>query len=325
MKQEAEQLVHSATASEFIIGKQLESISITLDKVRAALAPNWERQTKSNPLLNNRLDLLGSAMPSVQAVTLLNKAGVVVASSKPQLIGESFAERDYFSLVKTAPHEQTLYVSPPFEGIFKDWLIAFSKAVLDSDGELAGVVIILLNSQEYKQSLNTLRPRIDTWASLVHGDGVLFAWEPETLGILGRNLAQPGSLFSQHLHSGRSKSFYSDTTLIDNKPSMIAIHTVKPAKLNMDKPLIIGIARNTASLYGKLQKDIFYIAAVFIFLNLFVGVGLYLSQRTRYKSSLSLAESEQVCLIELYFLIVFSRLLHKVCAIKRKQLCCLLI
>jgi len=258
LAQEKWQLIRSATTSEYVIGQQIERISITLDKIRLMLAPDWEKQDTNHQLLDERLELLSSAMPSVQAVTLVDKDGQAIASSTQQVIGKSFAYRDYFSLAKEAPDKETLFVSPPFEGIYGDWLIAFSKAILDEKGEFSGVVFILLNAQEYKQSLNVLRPTEDTWAMLAHSDGVLFAWEPEAIAVTGENLAKPGTLFAQHLESGSRASFFSEAVVADNKSSLMAIRSISPDNLNMNNPLILGVARGTDELYQALQRTYGY-------------------------------------------------------------------
>lgn len=286
LAQEKAQLIRAAAASEYVIAEQITRINITLDKMRLMLAPDWKAQGRSNQPLNEKLALLSTAMPSVQAITLVDENGQAIASSKPQVVGQSFAYRDYFHLPKQKPEEKTLFVSPPFKGIYGDWLMAFSKTVLDEKGEFAGVVFLLLSAQEYKESLNTLRPTVDTWAMLAHGDGLLFAWEPETVAVEGKNLAQPGSLFMQHRESGREASFFSGIVLANNEKSFIAAHTISPTNLSMNKPLILGIARNIATLYQVLQRNTMYIAAIFLLVNFTAGLALYLSQRARQKSAL---------------------------------------
>ncbi|WP_051168238.1 sensor domain-containing diguanylate cyclase [Marinospirillum minutulum] len=290
--QEKGQLIRSAAASEYVIGQQLERISTTLDKIRSMLAPDWEEKAGSNKLLGERLELLSSAMPSIQVISIANKKGKTVASSKPQVVGKSFTYRNYFHVPKSTPQEELLFVSPPFEGIYGDWLIAFSKAILDEQGNFSGVVYILLNAEEYKESLSSLRPTEETWAALVHGDGLVFAWEPEVVATQGQNLARPGSLFTQHRESGREASFFSETVLANNEQSFIAVRTISPPNLYMNKPLILGVARNTAKLNQALYLNIIYIAVIYLFLNLATGLALYLSQRARQKSALKVESIE---------------------------------
>lgn len=292
LTQEKEQLIRSAAVSEYVIGQQIRRINITLDKMRLMLASDWKEQGNSNQPLNEKLALLSTAMPSVQAITLVDENGQTIASSKPQIVGQSFAYRDYFHLPKQKPEEKTLFVSPPFKGIYGDWLMAFSKAVLDENGEFSGVVFLLLNAEEYKESLNTLRPTVDTWAMLIHGDGILFAWEPETVAVEGKNLAKPESLFTKHLNSNKDASFFSGIATVINEASFMAIRTISPSHLQMNKPLILGVARNTATLYKVLQRNAMYIAAIFLLVNFTAGIALYLSQRTRQKSALKVESIE---------------------------------
>lgn len=292
LAQEKSQLIRSAAASDYVIGQQLERISITLDKIRLMLAPDWEEKGGSNKLLGERLELLSTAMPSIQAITLVNTRGEAIASSKPQVVGQSFAYRDYFHVPKDNPQEEVLYVSPPFEGIYGDWLIAFSKAVLDEQGQFSGVAFILLNAEEYKESLSSLRPTLETWAALVHGDGIVFAWEPESVALTGQNLAKPGSLFTQHRDSGRAVSFFSGTVIANKEASLLAVRTLSPVNLAMNKPLVLGVALNTTQLYQGLLRTSIQIAAIYIFLNFAAAIALYLSQLTRQKSALKVERIE---------------------------------
>lgn len=60
----------------------------------------------------------------------------------------------------------------------------------------------------------------------------------------------------------------------------------------MNKPLILGVARNTTKFNQALYLNIIYIAVIYLFLNLATGLALYLSQRTRQKSALKVESIE---------------------------------
>lgn len=323
LAQYSEQLVHSASASELIITQQLENINAALEKNREAFKPNWEKDNETKHFLEERLEILASAMPSVQAITIINKMGTAIASSKKSLIGESFAQRTYFKTPAASPQKETLYVSPPFQGIYGDWLIALSKVIFDKEGNFSGIILLLLNSEEYKKSLDTIRPTPQTWTALVHHDGLVFSWEPESLASKGQNLAKPNSLFNRHLKSGNSVSFFSDLVIANNKQSIIAIRTISPTNLKMDKPLVLAVGHGIDALNQSFHRAIFYISSVFLFINIISVVALYLSQSARRKSNLIAKEAESHALELSQQLSSFFELTPNLLAITNKKGYCL--
>jgi hypothetical protein len=153
MAQEKEQLVHSAAMAEAIVRKQLEDINTTLDKIRAPLTQDKELKGVTNGAISDRLEILASAMTSVQIISVLNTQGIMTASSNKQLIGQSFAQRNYFRTPASAPAHEMLYVSEPFKSVYGDWLIGLSKVFFDRDGAFAGIVLIALDAKEYSLTL----------------------------------------------------------------------------------------------------------------------------------------------------------------------------
>lgn len=201
---EKDRLVNAASAAEIMISDQLNKIRITLDNVRASLGPDWQRSDSNALFISDRLNILASAMISVRGLFILDALGTVVASNQAQFVGQSFAHRDYFLAPAGSPLSDTLYVSPPFENAAGVWLIVVSKAIVDVDGEFAGVVAVSLDPQDFKLTLNAVRNSPQTWAALIHGDGNIFVWEPTGQELDVMNLAQPGTLFMQHMQIGRA-------------------------------------------------------------------------------------------------------------------------
>lgn len=279
--QEQSQLIHSAAASDIVISKQLQSIDTTLKNIRAVFTPGWELYADMEGFYQKRLSGLATAMQNVQAITVFDDKGVAIASSKEELIGESFAYRDYFLTAKAEPSEERLYLSSPFKGVYDDWLIGFSKVITDNQGQFAGIALILLNSEEYKQSLSILRQSPQAWAALADGTGLLFASEPDTLELTGQSITKPLSFFSRHMQSGRIASLYKGVVSANNENSLIAIRTINPAGLNMDKPLVLAVGRNLRELKQTLHRDLFFISIVFLIITFTSGIALLLSQRAR--------------------------------------------
>ncbi|MGI2176552.1 diguanylate cyclase [Shewanella ulleungensis] len=290
MIQDKKQLQLAAEASQSVISKQIANISKILDIVRRDILPSLDGE--STQLKHTRLKELASVIPNVQTIMIMDNEGVVTDSSRMSVLGKSFAYREYFLAAVKKPAKETLYVSPPFQGIYGDWLIGLSKTIIGSTGQFNGVVVILLNAEDYSQSLNILDPTVNSWASIAHANGVLFAWEPSDHAMTGKNISIKGSLFNQHMQSGNTASLFSDIVVANNKYSIVAVRTINPINLYMNKPLILGIGRNLDGFYPVLQKDIWFFSSIFLMINVIGSISLFVSQRTRMKANLKTIKAE---------------------------------
>jgi diguanylate cyclase (GGDEF)-like protein/hemerythrin-like metal-binding protein/PAS domain S-box-containing protein len=293
MDREKDQLVRAAAVAEVMIGDQLGKIRITLDNIRASLGPGWEHSDYGKLFVKDRLRILASAMTSVRTVSVFDAHGTVIASNQEHFIGQSFAYRDYFRVPAANPQSDTLYVSPPFESTSGDWLIAVSKVVVGADGEFAGIVLISLDPQDFRLTLNALRDTPQTWAALAHGEGTVFVWEPDGRESKGMNLDWPGTLFSQHLQSGNTASFFMDIVNANAERSMVALHTVQPEKLRMNSALVIAIGYSLDALYEAWRGYVAYHIVVYVLMIVFGGAVLYMTQRARRAASRETEKAEE--------------------------------
>lgn len=293
MDREKEQLVHAAAVAEVMIGDQLDKIRITLDKIRASLEPGWKDNGYAKLYVKERLSILASAMTSVRSLSIFDAQGTVIASNQEHFIGKSYAYRDYFRIPAANPVPDTLYVSPPFESESGDWLIAVSKVIVGADGEFAGIVLVSLDPQDFRLTLNALRDTPQTWAGLAHGEGTMFVWEPAGREFKDVNLAQSGTLFSQHMQSGKTASFFMDTVSANGERSIVALHTVQPERLRMNSPLVIAIGYNLDALYGDWRGYAAYHLVVYVLMIVFGGAVLHMTQRARRAASLETEKAEE--------------------------------
>jgi diguanylate cyclase (GGDEF)-like protein/hemerythrin-like metal-binding protein/PAS domain S-box-containing protein len=294
---EQDRLVQAASVAGVMIGTQLEKIGRTLDGIRASLGPNLTPDDASVRLVQDRLNILGSAMTSVRTLAVLDARGTVIASNQTQLLGQSFAYRDYFRHPASDPRPETLHVSPPFETTSGVWLIAVTKAVVRDDGTLAGVVMISLDPGDFRTILDAVRNTPQTWAALAHGGGAMFVREPAGQEPAGLDQAQPGTFFDRHAKAGRQASFFMGTVSATGERSLVALQTVQPPGLNMDAPLVIGVGTGLNAFYTDWAAYAFSNVAVYVLIIVFGVVVLHLTQRARRASSLE-AEWAEAQLLE---------------------------
>lgn len=250
-ERERQQVAHQVHIVHENLERQLHAVNQALGDIVANLA-QWRARPEGALPFNERLRAFSDAMTGVRTLTVLDAEGTVVASSRAELLGENFAYRDYFqSARRLASREQpSLIVSAPMRTVLGIWAITLSRPVVAEDGLPGGVVAATLDPDEFKTLLDSVRYAPDVESTLVHGDGVRFLRVPERAGLLGATLAQPGTLFQAHLDSGRMESLFVGAMEPDPTERLVALHTIFPAHLHMDKPLVAAVARDWSQVFA---------------------------------------------------------------------------
>ena len=220
-------------------------------------------------------------MPAVRTLSILDAQGNVLASNQDTLLGKNFAERDYFQVAARNPNIDTLYLGPPFRTALGAFGMNMVRMVRGPNGEFAGIVSATLSPDELTRTLESVRYAPDTWAALAHGDGKLFLIAPLQEQLLGVDLAQPGSLFLRHQESGKATNIMTGRVLLTGAWSMVALHTVQPAALKMDKSIVVAISRDLDAMYTRWRSEASLIGGIYALLIAITVPGLYLTQRRR--------------------------------------------
>ncbi|MFO0157554.1 MAG: PAS domain-containing protein, partial [bacterium] len=230
--------------------------------------------------LSGRLQLFCD-MTGARTLSLYDAQGTILASSRAELVGRNFRERGYFASLPARPDVDSLYVSKPFTTALGVYSINVSSVVLGPTGELAGLVSATLDPTYFEVVARSVLYANDMTASFVHGDGTLFFSLPNLPKAVGRNLNQPGAIFTQHMASGQISTVVSARLLVTGSQRMIANHNLRPAELRMDRPLVISVARDLSGIYQgwRWQTDLH--ALVFLAFAGAAGGLLLMSQRRR--------------------------------------------
>lgn len=287
---ERNRLVGAAALTGSLIEHRLEAIDATLDTLRSELVTDWPTRFR-DARLAVRLKPLAEAMTSVRTLAVLDAAGVIVSSNLDALVGQSFAQREYFQAARVNPNPEVLHVSPPFLTTSGVWLVTLSRAVIGPDGAFAGVVLASLDPQDFQRILNVVRHAPDAWGTLVHGDGLLFVWEPRIEGMVGKSLARPGAFFQLHRESGHATSFFEGVVYANNEESMFALQTIQPEALRMDKPLVVGFGRNMDAIREPWRTHVRDHALLYGVLLGVGGLSLLATQRRRVSADRAIEQS----------------------------------
>ena len=298
-RREHGRLAVQARVVEQSVSRTLDVINRTLINIRDNL-PAWQSQQDGVNRANSRLAAFADAMRSVRTFQALDATGKVIAANRPELLGQNFSERQYFQTPRTQPDPDRLYVSPPFRTVLGVWTMIVTRMIPGPDGSFAGVVTATLDPEELRAELGAVLYERDMWAALAHGDGLLLMTEPAVNELPGKNLAQSGSFFTRHLSSGLTAQVLEGTVLATGEYRLMALRTIWPTGLRMDKPLVAAISRDVGALYADWRQRAWHEAGLFGTVAVLSLVWLRRSQRRRRwlqaqqdQADAALAESER--------------------------------
>ncbi len=278
--QEGERLLDQNQLIAENLGRQLSAINLALASVQGEF-PEWRRQKDGWKLATRHLQALKNAMPGVITLFILDAEGRVFSADKPGLVGRNFAQREYFQTAQRQPNPATLYLSPPFMTALDHFTMNLTRVLPGPGTRFGGIVVAGLDPEAFKVLLASALYRRDMRATLIHGDGTLFLTVPDKLGLIGADMAKPGSFFSQHAQSGRKASLFKGTSFALGDERLVAMLTIQPQALALDKPLVVAIGRDLTAIFVDWQGELYRQGGMFEAAVLFALLGTYLYQKRR--------------------------------------------
>ena len=279
-RREGERLTTQARVIHDNLGRQLDAINRALTSIRNEL-PYWNAQKDGMAQATRRLNAFAEAMPGARTLAILDATGTVRASNQPRIVGGNFREREYFQAPLRQPDASMLYVSPPFRTALDTWIINIVKVVPGADGEFAGIVSASLDPNEFAILLNSVRYAEDMRVGLNHGDGLVFMTAPSREDLTGVNLDAPGSFYRQHVDSGREENLFVGAMRSTGETRMVALRTIRPAGLRMDKPLMVAVSRDLEAMYARWRREAWTRVGLLALFALIGLPGLFFAQRNQ--------------------------------------------
>ena len=242
--------------------------------------------------LPRRLAALVDAMPGVRTMLVVDASGKPVATNIPELFDQNFSRRDYFRTARDAPDARMLYISAPFLSFKRDLVITASRMVQNRQGRFAGVVVATFDPEYFTDKFRTAMYAADVWAVVVHGDGRQFLNYPRK-SANGGNLDVPGSFLRRFRDSGYQAGVLSGVEIAGAAPRVMAMATIAPTALHMDRALIIGLSREEAAIAAPLHRQALGYLVGFAMLALAGASLLFWSQRRRRQQAVWQVEQER--------------------------------
>ena len=239
--------------------------------------------TDSAQALPRRLAAVVDAMPGVRTMLVIDAKGKPIATNIPELADQDFSRRGYYQTARDAPDARMLYISAPFLSFKRDLVITASRMVQDKQGRFAGVVVATLDPEYFTAKFRTAMYAPDVWAVLLHGDGRQFLNYPARTAD-GGNMDVPGSFLRRFRDSGYEAGVLSGVEIAGASvaaPRIMAMATIAPPALHMDRAIIIGLSRDEAAIAAPLRRQALAYTLCFAVLALAAASLLFWSQRRR--------------------------------------------
>jgi PAS domain S-box-containing protein len=278
---ERDRLRHQAHSAEERLGNRLEAASNGLGAL-AVEAPRVLAERDGVARLNERLQIMASAMTGIRTLLVVNADGIAVASNRKELIGNDFHDGERYRVIRSRLHAATVYISPPFKTPLGVWAVSVGRAILNPRGEFDGYVLAILDPAYLNGLLDSARYAPDMAAGLVHDRGKIIYRIPDPSGAAGLDLsAIPGSSFNRHVQSGQALTFWTAPLASTGRESMVAIQSIRPSASPSDGYLVAFFARETGTVLTSWRKDVRDRVAVLGVAALVSGAALFLFQRRR--------------------------------------------
>lgn len=262
------------------LARQFEGANNALASVRYDLVSGDTRGAQAaRGYAPSRLKALTDAMPGVRGIAVLDATGTLTITDRAELRGKNFRERAYFTIPQKDADYSRLYVSPPFKSIGGVHSISLSKALQGVNGKFSGVVTANLDPEYFEILAKSVLYAPDMEVGVVHASAQVFVDARHDEALLGRDLSAAASLFSQHVASGRVESTFEGTSVATGDARLMVLHTVAPAALRMDSPLVVQVSRKPSAIYAIWHDDLVLYAALFAVLAAGSTAALYLAQQ----------------------------------------------
>lgn len=257
----------------------LEVVSLAMAEViRDYLAVPGAAQPQD---VSRRLRALVNAMPGIRAMVVMDAQGTAIAAHSPDLVGVHFGQRDYFKTVQAHPNPASLYVSAPYRSLRNDLVVNAARMVSGTGGAFAGLIIATLDPKYFSGIFRPAMYAPDVWGFVVHSDGLQFLNFPLRANTDGTNFNKPGTFFSRHMLDGKTSSVFTGTVPITGEQRLMAMRTIHPAELQMDKGLVIGLSRDLDAIAKPLQRQAITSGVLYAALVVLCCGGLWWGQTRR--------------------------------------------
>ncbi|MFY7905111.1 MAG: PDC sensor domain-containing protein, partial [Burkholderiaceae bacterium] len=239
---------------------QVESADAAVRTMRDSL-DRWRAGDGFAPFAMDHLKRVERMMPGVRTFLVMDAHGRCQLSNRIELVGQTFAERDYFKAVvaSAAQGKDVLNVSAPFRTVLGAWAVNVSRAVIDDTGAFAGLVVATLSPEYFRNLMADMAHAPDMRLALAFETGRLYVSVPAVDDADNVDFMQKGSFARQHRDSGAAESVLSGDTLFPGGGQRVAaVKTVSLVHLGAEHVFYAGASRSVDAVLADWYRESFY-------------------------------------------------------------------
>lgn len=260
---------------------QVESADAAVRTMRDSL-DRWRAGDGFAPFAMDHLKRVERMMPGVRTFLVMDAHGRCQLSNRIELVGQTFAERDYFKtqVASVAQGKDVLNVSAPFRTVLGAWAVNVSRAVTDDTGAFAGLVVATLSPEYFRNLMADMAHAPDMRLALAFETGRLYVSVPAVDDADNVDFMQKGSFARQHRDSGAAESVLSGDTLFPGGGQRVAaVKTVSLVHLGAEHVFYAGASRSVDAVLADWYRDSFYMLVSVVALVAVSAFSLMLYQR----------------------------------------------
>ena len=289
---EHQHLVLQAAIIEANLSRQLQATSAALDTIRADLPLSTARAGEWTTV-NRHLQTLVSVSTGLRTLVIVNAAGDVVASNRPELMGQNFRGTARYELLRRGGDPARVYVLSPFKTPLGNYTIGVAKVRVAASGKFEGYIMAVIDPDYFSVLLKSILYAPDMRVSLIHGEGRIVYRVPDPEAVTGKDLgADATAFFVQHMGSGRPVDVFAGVTAATGEARMAVFQNIWPASAAADRPLVIAPSRTLPAVHEAWRKEAFIKAGLFALIVLLSTLGVAAYQRRWRRHAERLAADE---------------------------------
>ena len=287
-----------ARTVELNLSRSLQTTSDALDAIREELPWLLSQQIEHQDpqLLNRRLRAMVVAQKGVRSLLLVDAAGRLVASSRPEQVGQDVRNGERYQTISRSHNPMLLHVLAPAMSPLKTYVMSVGRVLLDSQGRFDGYLLAVLDPGYFSVLLDSVRYAPDMHGALIHQDGQVVFRLSDPQGLTELDLrTQPDALYWQHVRSGQAHSLIEGVTPTTGQEVLVAFRSIRPTSTPADKALAVFFSRDRSALLAPWRKELAIRSALFASMALVASAGLFIYQRRRaaYVRLLAIRESDR--------------------------------
>ncbi|MGO4573367.1 bifunctional diguanylate cyclase/phosphodiesterase [Microvirga sp. 2TAF3] len=244
------------------------------------------RKVGANRTIYEILAAKAGELPQVNSLTIIDEAGIVIATSKRWPIPNDIyvADRAYFQSLSSDPQLQ-IYVSEPLVArITGKKAVIFARKITDINGGFIGVIVASIDLRHFDNICRNLVQAPTVSIGLYRCDGVFLAQLfNQGLSFSKNNTDRCSEITRQILDDGKSVSSF--TSPMDRRERIVAVQSLD------HYPVCVVVSEAAPNIFSGWRIESALIGVIALLMNLAIGIAGFMGLK-QLRDSLVRVESE---------------------------------